>query len=481
MLTTILPWAALVLVVLALLAREGLREGGSGDKPWLQRIRDNAAHFAAGWAVLLIALLCGWIWRDSLKDLWPTALGFAGGAFLVFEAAKKGLLPGQPANALVAPAAFGILGAAAWTLLRDDVREPYQLGAMAGAGICAWIVAGSERGNWASRAAVFMIVALAGDVLGKRAAGGHSAQAGSVLGVLIVVALLLSLGIPRKKDTATRNALIGTVLGVIVLAVGSWLLSMRHFFINDVWIIFGGSLGVALVVAWLTPEEPEQGNVGFILSVILWLGVATLAFGLRKGYGMSLACLGGAATLTMMGRSRALLTLGPLAILVIYRVFRELHTDASRAIDIGQHYALIGLSVGAAIPVLATEWRSHRSDRDAKSAWASALWAPSFLAVPFVSAVVLAAKGYIGALTGLGFASLIDGLRGGRRLDSLALALGIGGAMVSGFGWLSSKLDMARDEKVKTLVWVAAGVGLLALCITLLSRPSRVESSRSGE
>jgi hypothetical protein len=185
--------------------------------------------------------------------------------------------------------------------------------------------------------------------------------------------------------------------------------------------------------------------------------------------------------LTMLGRTRALLTMGPLAILVLYRVFRELHTDASRAIDIGQHYALIGLSIGVALPILAMEWRMSRTESSPKSAAASGLWTPAFLAVPFVSAVVLAAKGYVGVLTGLGFASLVEGLKGSSRLDSLALQLGIGASMVASFDWVSSKVDLARDEKVKTLVWVAAGIGLLALLITMLSRASRVESSRSTE
>ena len=481
MLTTLLPWAALVLAILAVLARDGARESAQSEGTWLQAIRANAAHFIAVWALILASLACGWIWQEELKGLWPTALGFAGGCFMMSEAAKKGLLRGQPVNGLAGPAAIGVLGAAAWTLIPVDLREPYQLGAMAGAGIAAWVIAGSARGVWASRAAIFMILALAGDVLGKRAAGGHSAQAGSVFGLLVVVAMLLALAIPRNAETASRNRLIGIVLGVIVLGVGAWLLSMRHFFISDLWIIFAGAVLVGAIVAWLTPDAGDKSSLGFILSVIIWLAVATLAFGLRKGYGMSVACLGGAAVLTMLGRSRALLTLGPLAILVLYRVFRELHTDASRAIDIGQHYALIGLSIGVALPILAMEWRTSRSEASSKSAAASGLWTPAFLAVPFVSAVVLAAKGYVGVLTGLGFASLVEGLKGSSRLDSLALQLGIGASMVASFEWVSSKVDLARDEKVKTLVWVAAGIGLLALLISMLSRASRVESSRSTE
>ena len=135
MLTTLLPWAALVLAVLALLARDGVRESAYSEVSWLQAIRANAAHFAAVWALIVVSLACGWIWRDELKDLWPTALGFAGGAFMMSEAVKKGLLRGQPQKGLAAPAAIGVFGAAAWTWIPVDLREPYQLGAMAGAGI----------------------------------------------------------------------------------------------------------------------------------------------------------------------------------------------------------------------------------------------------------------------------------------------------------------------------------------------------------
>jgi hypothetical protein len=475
-----LPWAALLLAVLAVLARDGLRLEDSDGRSWLQRIKGDGAWFAAVWALLLVAVGAGWIWRDSLAGLWPTSLGFAAGCFMMFEAGKYGLVRAQPLHGLAAPAAFGVLGAALLTLIPVDAREPYQIGAAAGAGISAWILAGAARGPWASRAGILMTLCLAGDILGHRAAAGNSAYAGSLLGLAAVIALLLGVGLPRKSGNEASRALVGAGVGAVVLVLGSWLLGARHFYIGDVWMLFAGSAAVALIVAWLVPDDPDASGFGFVVSVILWLGVATLAFGLRKGFGMSIACLGGAAMLTLMGRTRAVLTLGPLAILVLYRIFRELHTDATRAVDIGQHYALIGLAVGAALPLLAGEWRASQA-AGSRTAWSSALWSPAFLAVPFVSAVVLAAKGFVGVLAGLGFSSLVEGLRGSSRLEPLALQLGIGSAMIAGFGWLSDYLDLSREEKVKTLVWVAAGLFVVAAGIAILSRSSRVEYPRGSE
>ncbi len=235
---------------------------------------------------------------------------------------------------------------------------------------------------------------------------------------------------------------------------------------------------VGLVAAWLVPDS-EDRSTGFVMGSILWLAAATLAFGERQGYGMAVAALGGLAMATALGRTRSLLTMAPLAMLVVYRLFRELHTDASRALDIGQHYALIGIVLGVALLVLAAEWRASRSAGSTSTVWASLLWLPMFLAVPFVSAVVLAAKGFIGVLAGLGFGPFIQALKGAARLDGFSLQLGVGAAMAGGYGWLSDKTDLAREEKIKSMLWVAALLVALAIAVALLSKERAEESPRT--
>lgn len=469
MLTTLLPWAALVVAILALLSREGPRteaeDSPEGVGKWL--------FFGVLAAVL--ALGAGYFWRDAVDGLWPTSVGFAGGAGVAVLSLLLGGLKSQPANAFAAPVAVGAFGTAIWTLVDIEAREPYQLGAAAGIGLVGWLLSGGDS-LWPGRTGIVAVLCLFADVLGHRAAGGHVSQAGSVFGVLIAVAVLLALGIPKRPESETRNRLIGFGAAAAVLVLGAWLLAGRHFFLNDLWILLAGGAAVGLIVSWLVPEDSSSGS-GFVLSVIIWLAAATLAFGLRKGFGMSVTTLGGLAMLLCLGRTRALLTLGPLAMLVTYRVFRELHTDASRALDIGQHYALIGIVAGAAIVALATEWRSSEAG---KSPLAGLLWLPLFIALPYVSGVVLAAKGFVGVIAGLGFGPFVEGLRGSSRQGALSLQLGLGAALAGGYGWLSDKVDLARDEKVGTLISVSVGAAVLAAIIALLSRKEAPAASGSS-
>lgn len=464
-----MPWAALAVAIAAFFLRDGSRDSAEGAKP---------TPFVLGAAALLgiLGIAAGFAWNEPLRDLLPTAYGLAGGVAIVLLAAFLGGAKGQPGNALAAPVALGAFGAGIWTLVDIGVREPYQLGAAAGAGIAAWVLSVGAANEWAARTGVILALAIGVDILGNRGMGGNCSHAGSILALTSALAALLALGMPKKPENAPTIRAVGITVGIVVMALGGWLLATRHLFLNDIWILFAGSAMAAVIVAWLVPNHAEESSVNFILAVIVWLGVATLAFGLRKGFGMSICALGGATALTIMGRTRALLTLGPLAMLVIYRVFRELHTDASRALDIGQHYALVGISIGILLPLLAAEWSTRRR-ADAKSGLAAFLWTPGLLSVPYVAGVVLAAKGFVGVLAGLGFASVVEGLKGAVRLNGLALQVGIAFAMAGGYRWLSPVVDLARDEKIAALTWVAVLVGVLAISITLLSKDGREESA----
>jgi hypothetical protein len=472
LLIALLPWAALGVALLALLARDAGHRAeaetpreGRGGALWLGSLLLAGLVFAAGWN-----------WQEVLPESLPAAWGFAGGAAFAAVAGLLGAWRFQPATGVSGPVALGAAGAALLTFLPLDAREPYQLGAIAGAGLGAWLLGGF----WPSRAAIYLSLALLGDVLGFRAMEAPGAHAGSTFALLGALAAIIALGVPVRQGAEARPRTIALLLAAAGIVLGAWLLATRHFFVNDLWMIFAGSAAVGLVAAYAAPDDAPDGGFGFVLSVVLWLAVATLAFGMRQGLGMAVAALGGAAMLAALGRTRALLTMGPFLLLVLYRVFREMHPEASRAIDIGQHYALIGLAAGAALPILASEWRRSRETGTAGAALAAWLWCPVLLAVPFVAAVVLSAKGYIGVLVGLGFGAFLEGVRGPARLEPLAVSAGLGSAMTVSYGWLLPQLDLTREEKVAQLAYAAAGLAVLAILIALLSRPARPRAERGA-
>jgi len=248
-------------------------------------------------------------------------------------------------------------------------------------------------------------------------------------------------------------------------------------------LLFAGAGFCALIVAWLVPEETMSSTVRVVLASILWVAAATIAFGLAASFGMALALVAGAGMLLLTGHRRALLSLGPLAAFVIYRVFREGHQDVSQAFDIGQHYAMIGLLLGLLLPVMAQEWNRVTSKRPGGATLVGgALWILLLAAAPIPIAVGLSSKGIIGYLIGLGAAPVVDGTRGERSANTVALSLGLGAAMTLLYDWLAPRLDMDRHAKLIALSWII-GVGVIAAFIiaALSSESLRIREAAPAE
>jgi len=238
---------------------------------------------------------------------------------------------------------------------------------------------------------------------------------------------------------------------------------------------------LALAVHWLIDDDKPDA-VRPLLAAILWIGLGTLAFGLERGYGMALGLMGGVTTLLILGNVRALLSLGPLAGLVMYRAFREVHVDATRALDIGQHYALIGMALGALTPMMPVEWlRARISLTGLRMPLASMLWIILLGFIPAIVGLILGPKGVVGFVAGLGFASLLASVQGRSLADegetaagqsmmhSLGLGIGLAAATTLAFQFLGDNTMLSRDEKVSLLVPLTICIIVLSLLLALVS------------
>jgi hypothetical protein len=243
--------------------------------------------------------------------------------------------------------------------------------------------------------------------------------------------------------------------------------------LSDAWILFSGSVVLGAVVHWFMPEDHE-GTLRFALAAALWLAVAVEAYTRRRGLGMSFALLGGASISILLGNRRALLALAPLAGLVFYHLFREAYPDASRALDINQHYAMVGVFAGAVLPLIAVEWLStSRPTMLGRGLWAAAVWVALLLGVPMAGVILLGPKGAAGYLVGLGMAAAIQGLKGAKYVMSLSISMGLAAAMALAYGWLGSTIDMTREVKGGLLGRILLDVLALAVLVALLSRDRR--------
>lgn len=457
----LLPIIAAVLAVAALFVRDGSPPG------------DTKKREAPAGAYLILAVLVGAVILGAftgyggLKDAMPVAVSFGIGCLLGAISYGLGLMKGQLAAGRAAPISLGVLAPAALALL-PYTGVPFAL--VFGAAASAWYLSigkDADPNPWAMRSAVVAAFVVAMNALGASAdLGEYGAKAGTLLGLVAAAAAILGGGL----SGAFKSPILRTGLMLAITAGGWYLVDLKllsgH---GPLTAVFGGAI-LALIVDWLVPEEGDISSFRTLIATVIWISAGTAAFGFDRGFGLAALALTAAAVLLTSGNRRALLTLGPLGALVMYRVFREGHLDATKAIDIGQHYAMIGLVVGCLLPVMAVEWLRTVSKRGGFFALiAGALWIVLLLLAPVTAAVVLGAKGVIGYLFGLGLASVVEAVRGEKSSHSMSLGVAMAGVMTLVYEALIPYLDLDRAEKVSRLAYLGGGVVVLAILIAVMS------------
>lgn len=342
--------------------------------------------------------------------------------------------------------AIGAFGPAATFIAPEKMIGPIQQGLLIAFGVAS-LITGSSLVTRAALATSAVVVASA---LGQSTDGtAVVASAPILLAIAATVALLVARFIPKERGQ-WKPVLVFIVTALAVAAIGfGWL--------NDK--AYAGCLGLgllaAVVVQFTLPSDDSQ-PFRFILGGVVWVALATVAFGIGRSYGIALSALSATAYLLCVGCDRALLTLGPLLSVVLYRWFREIHPDASRSLDIGQHYTIVGLLLGALIPTLPVEWSNGRPI--AKASAGGVLWAILLLAVPASLVLVISVKGLAGYLVGLGLAPLFRAREDATlHLRSLAIASAAGGATLVGYDWLQPLLEFSRPQKIHAFIFVAVG------------------------
>lgn len=444
--TTLLPFVALALALLAAFATRRATD---------RKIWNPIAWRSLVGALVLLAVLTAAAWQlrgatDAVSTFEGVVLGMCA-AFIALG------LNGGPAASL----ALGVAAAAGakWSVSTGSFLQDAVLIGASLAALAAWTEGDEAPGAICSLGALLATVA---DQLGAATSREEPyASAGVVLvlgAVLIGIAVIL---ISQSLSTATFRK-IAPVVAVLFAAWGA-VCCTRYMHLE------GGpvSLFMAVVVAFAVhkmlpptnPSDPLRSGV----AALLWLGLATVSFGLAKSLGMALALGLAAAMLCMLDNRRALLTLGPLVGLVLYRTFREAHPDISRALDIGQHYALVGLITGAVLPLLPSDWL-----RTGRSAAGATLWGVLLVGLPAVLSLVLGAKGAVGFVAGLGLALWIESFRAEASVLPVALSAGIAGLLFATYGWTASLGALSRDDKLKFFVWTSVVVAVVAMALAAI-------------
>ena len=434
----LLPVLALALAVLSAFLPP--REPG--------RDRPPGSRLAAALALGVIAIAVSLRFAKTGEGV-----GLSVGILAGVVAAGAAVWLSNPVSAL----ALGVAGASVLPAVAGTALPSAQFALIGSAALTSLALGGLALPCAATAAAV----AAAGYLGDQRLAHTAAPTLGIVVGLGAVVGGVIGQGMKSNLARAFLPA-----VGAVVAA---GFLGLKVVGENGVTTsVLAGAL-CGLAVRYLVPEDEEVDALRVGIAALIWLGVATLAFGLLKGFGMSLALLGGLAALLPSGGRKGLLTLGALSGLVMYRLLREAHPDASRALDIGQHYALVGLALGLIIPLLPADWfgRLLAGNRTAGGAF---LWGLLALGTPVLVLLVFGGVGAVGFIAGLGLSGLIQALRGRSEILPLPLGMGMAGITLLLSGWIDSVTGLVRDEKLKVLGIAAVGLIVVAGLLAVLSR-----------
>ena len=443
----------------------------------LRTARSQLVALRLGALVLLVLVGAGVLLKAApADDRTPALLGLLLGALAPFLGAWTGGI------------AAGVAGAAALHLFPS--APAMGLAFVAGTGLGALTVGGEA-------AALAGVLVFAADELGVRHSQVPAAAfVGSQIGVALAVGAFLSAFLPRALSLAKP-----LVVGILATLAG--LLVARGLGESGLTVCAAvGALAGIVLHFLMLEEEGESSRVG--LAAIVGVGLATVAFGLGRGLGIGIAGLAAVGVLLAIGNRRAVLALGPLVGLVLYRVLREAGTGATRALDIAQHYSLLALLLGLVLPLLPSDWLTLRGRgvRAPQAGGASALrlgvgtllWGVVVLAAAPLVVVAFGMRGGIGFVVGLGAAGLVQALRGvngGAQLEAgepsspfptphpspgtpsllpLALGAGLGGSTILALLWLGDEPTLSRDAKLHLFAYAGVGIAVIAGMLAFVGR-----------
>ncbi|MBL8088082.1 MAG: hypothetical protein JNM85_08460 [Chthonomonas sp.] len=283
-----------------------------------------------------------------------------------------------------------------------------------------------------------------------------------VLGCASVSALVTSMLKTKFNDWIAMIFMVATV-GIVSVRVA------QEPGLATSWVL---AVAVAFFGAWFL-RSGEARPINTAVPAVVWISLATLGFSQLRGFGLTSIAVVAVAAVTLSGSSRLLLSAAPLAAIAFARVVRVALPDTTMAFDIGQHYALIGLLVGALIIGAASELSAGRVNRISLMLGGAGL----VMLAPTAS-VYLGQRGTLGLLYGLLVGPVFIAIREGARLSALALSAMLAGGLVMLYPRLLEWMDLPRDERLRILGMMAlVAAALLAVAGMQRSKPVPAEAA----
>jgi hypothetical protein len=467
--TALLPWIAFLLASALFLFRVGF-----SGKSVLDRLKESS--FAAMIPLLfgVVALIVGWRMEPRFHGLFHLALGTIVGSLALWATHlvdSEDQRPWRPAYAIV----FATAAVALTHWFKELLGiEMSQYGVIIGAVLMAFTLSVGKEGVIQQTAVLGSIIAgvlVACDNIGRQVGPHSAAQAGLLLGLSAAIATVGST-ILLKRDTENDSAskrFAWTAAVAIIIVAGGFLAAKYIVFRNEIsWMVVGGVV-IALVTHWLLSENASN-TLRYGIAAATWIAGATLAFAEIRVIGMTVFMVSGVMMLVALQNSKVILSMGPVIGLVFYRLFREAYPEASRGLDLGQHYAMIGLISGLLLTLIAVEWLQLSHERMwGKGLFAAGIWIILLIAIPIVGTLLLGPKGVTGYIVGLGMAALIEGFKDAPNITVASIGIGLASLMAALYRWVLEFHSMTRTEKIAIVGRYALDIIALAVLLMVLS------------
>lgn len=467
--TTLLPWVAALSSAVLFLYRVGV-----SGKDILDRIKSNLIP-----ALIPIVLsLAGWGISlryhgkfDGLNFLCIGSLFGSIALFAVFAASSEERPKWNVLYSILFPAAA--LAATHW-LKTPDAISMAQNGLAAGAALTALMLCVGKEQSFHSSclpgAAVMGALVLANRI-GRDTDVHAAAMTGLLLGIAAALGIFASLCLFNRddQDNSSFRRFATMAFTAIVIVFGGYLAARKLIGYSNVTLITLGAVLLALFTHWLI-EADKENSLRFGIAAAIWVAAATLAFAERKAYGMATMAAVGTLMLVSLGSPRALLSMGPAIGLVFYRMFRNEYPEASRALDLGQHYAIVGMLLGLMLALIVAQWFASSSNKMVgKGYWGGLVWIVLMVMIPLVASVLLGPKGVTGYVVGLGVAAFIEGFRGEASLLPLICGTALAFLFTAAYGWVGDIELLTRAEKTSTIIRYGLDIVGLGIILALLS------------
>lgn len=295
-------------------------------------------------------------------------------------------------------------------------------------------------------------------------------------GLEIVGALVLVATLGVALSALGENKLSWTPVGSGVLIAAASALAVHFGFHQTPLAIVVGTAGVtALVIGWLWGEADPTPTAG-ALAVLAWTGVTTVAFSQAQTPGLAAAALVGLGVSCATKRPGAIAAMAPLLALAAYRLLRNLAPDTLDAMDIGQHYVVVGLLVGASVTVALNEFVSGMAETGGwkPTVGFTAGWLAAGGLAAFAS-LFLGDKGTVGVVFGLALGGALSCLSGRGALPGAVFGAGLSWFTAAFAPVMADWVRLNKENKMGVLGVAVLVALVLVATAAALTRPTSEE------